>query len=167
MKPSFWADAKIADLAEPTRLFYIGLWMVADDAGWFRWDVREVARDLYGYEQPRRREARAERMFMELAVASRVILHPCGHAEVPHLPEHQRLSGATKQVKTNLNDHLRRCLDSGTPDNPRTSPHVPGTERIGTGTRNGNVEERLGTDSAGATELSEFRARVPRPVVVA
>ena len=155
VKPSFWADAKIADLAEPTRLFYVGLWMVADDAGWFRWDVREVARDLYGYESPRRREARSGRMLDELVVAGRVILHPCGHAEVPHLPEHQRLSGATKQVKTVLNDHLRKCLSSQPPADPRTSPQVPGTERIGT-ERIRNVEERNGT-------VSEFRLKVERP----
>jgi hypothetical protein len=36
VKPAFWADSRLAELPERTRLFYIGLWMIADDAGWLR-----------------------------------------------------------------------------------------------------------------------------------
>ena len=147
VKPSFWADAKIADLAEPTRLFYVGLWMVADDAGWFRWDVREVARDLYGYESPRRREVRSERMFNELVTAGRVVLHPCNCLHIPHLVDHQKIGGNRSlivrdkhQVHTRMDESARNVrVSNGT---------------VGNG--NGGLDEN---------GLTEFRARVPRPVV--
>ena len=47
VKPAFWTDARIAALPAPARLFYIGLWMVADDAGWLRWDPSQIANELY------------------------------------------------------------------------------------------------------------------------
>ena len=57
VKPSFFKDPLMAELTPPVRLFYVGLWMLADDAGWFRWDVAEVGNELYGYE-PRGRISR-------------------------------------------------------------------------------------------------------------
>jgi hypothetical protein len=132
IKPAFWADAKIADLSEGTRLFYIGLWGYADDAGWLRWDPREVSRELYGYEQPRHREARSSRMFAELVAAKRVFLHDCGHAELPRLTEHQHLAGTTRQVKTIYNEHTK-CLSRQSPQlpaEPREAPLFPAPVRL-------------------------------------
>ena len=165
VKPAFWSDSHISDLAEPTRLFYIGLWMIADDAGWLRWDAREVGNELYGYETVRRREPKVQRMLDELVAHERVVLYPCGHVLVPHLADHQHLAGATKQVKTVLNDHMKHCV-GGTlppiPAEPRTSPNVPATGSIGKG-RLGKV--RLGDvrASANGEEPTEFALRVPRP----
>jgi hypothetical protein len=126
VKPSFWGDSRLATMPERTRLFYIGLWMLADDGGWLRWDPVEAGRDLYGYEPRRSREKRVEAMFGELADAGRVVLYPCGHAHVPRLGEHQRLSGATKQVRSVEREH------SLCPAVSRDNPHSParnGTER--------------------------------------
>ena len=66
VKPSFWSDSVLARLPERSRLFYIGLWMIADDAGWFRADVPEIANELYGYEPARRREDRVSLMLAGL-----------------------------------------------------------------------------------------------------
>lgn len=137
VKPAFWADSKMAELPEGTRLFYIGLWMLADDAGWLRWDAAEVAHELYGYETRKRRERRVGSMFEQLVTAKRVTLLDCGHAIVPHLAEHQRLAGQTRQVKTVENEHLKECL-TPKPAPPRDSPQVPDVPRLG--------KERLGTD---------------------
>lgn len=144
MKPAFWSDALIAELPEPTRLFYIGLWMIADDAGWLRWDAVEAARDLYGYESRGRREKRVVVMFESLTEAGRVVLHDCGHAEIPRFTDHQRLSGPTKQVQTTLNEHLRTCV-SHSPAGSRGSPQPPADPRP---ERNGKEQER-GTERSG------------------
>jgi hypothetical protein len=170
VKPAFWSDAKVAELSERTRLFYIGLWMIADDAGWLRWDASEVARDLYGYESRPRRERRATAMFDELVAAERVVVHPCGHAVVPTMPGHQRLAGSTKQVTSVLNEHLRE-VSRGSPQVPAGSrlARAGGQERSGTDVvRNG--QERSGQSTAHAQdgarldEPTEFQRRVPRPV---
>lgn len=175
IKPSFWSDSKMSDLGEPTRLFFIGLWGIADDAGWFRWDTREVAHELYGYDSVRRRESRVDRMVSELATAGCVVLHPCGHVEVPKLPMHQHLGGQTRRVQTAFNEHLKECVASVS----RTSPQIPAETRepaqIPALVRNGkgrerveerNGQERLGNAGASANEEepTEFRSRVPRPV---
>jgi hypothetical protein len=148
VKPSFWSDAHISDLHEPTRLFYIGLWMLADDAGWIRWDTREVAHELYGYESVRRRESKVDSMLAELLEHGRVRQYDCGHVEVPTLSQHQRLAGATKQVKTVLADHQKRCL-SPIPAAPRTSPQSLATER--------NGKERLGTVRNGSARGARIK----------
>lgn len=145
IKPSFWSDSHISDLAVPTRLFYIGTWMLADDAGFIRWDTREVAAALYGYEPVRHREARVTRMLAELVAAGRLVDHGCGHVEVPTLTAHQHLSGLTKQVKTAYNEHRSQCFPQS-PAVPRDVPQVPAPVRLGI--RLGSV--RL--DSADAKE---------------
>lgn len=169
MKPAFWSDAKVAELSERTRLFYIGLWMIADDAGWFRWDASEVARDLYGYESRSTREKRASRMFEELIEAKRVILHPCGHALIPRMADHQHLAGSTKRVISVFNEHLRET--STAPQSPaetRGNPQSPAPVRLGK-ERVGEGQERLGQstartpDGARLEEPTEFQRRVPRP----
>lgn len=135
VKPAFWSDAILAELPDATRLFYVGLWMVADDAGWLRWNAVEVSRDLYGYETRRRRERRVTEMFTALVAASRVVLHPCGHAEVPKLVGHQHLSAPAKQVRSAFNEHLRECVSRG-PADTRDDPRMPADAR------NGNGKER-------------------------
>jgi hypothetical protein len=79
-------------------------------------------------------------MFDQLREAGRVVLHPCGHAEVPKLGEHQHLAGVQKQVRSAFNEHLRACV-SPSPAETRGNPHVPEVPRLGKG--NGNGRERV------------------------
>lgn len=146
IKPAFWHDSVLARLPEATRLFYVGLWMVADDAGWFRWDPAEVANDLYGYDSRSRRESKVETMMAGLVETGRVILEPCGHGYVPRLSEHQHLAAATKQVRTVENEHLRKCVSRPhpqTPEETRGDPQTPATVMGGKG-RVRNGQERVG-----------------------
>lgn len=134
IKPAFWHDSRLARLPEATRLFYVGLWMVADDAGWFRWDPAEVANDLYGYDRRDRREAKVETMMAGLIECGRVSLAPCGHGYIPKLVEHQHLAGFTKQVRTVENEHLKECISrpsSLTPADTRDIPRMPEDSRPG------------------------------------
>jgi len=121
VKPAFWADARIAALPAPARLFYIGLWMTADDAGWLRWDPSQIANELYGYESRKRRERDVCAFLALLVEAKRVVVHDCGHVEIPTMVAHQHLSVASKQVRTIWREHSE-CPrpPAGTRDDPPT-----------------------------------------------
>lgn len=171
VKPAFWSDSRLAELPEATRLFYVGLWMIADDAGWFRWDPVEVSRDLYGYEGRAKRERRTTRMFDQLVAVERVAIYPCGHAQVPRLTSHQHLAGPLKQVQTAFNTHLKECV-SKPPATPREVPPFPVETSLGKVSDgqvmegNGTVREGQSTarapDGARLEGESDFQLRVPR-----
>lgn len=93
VKPDFWGDHVISALPIGARLFYIGLWMEADDAGWLKWRPVEIAAVLFPYQGRVSRERQVRDWFALLQDAGRVILHPCGHAVIPTLGSHQRLGG--------------------------------------------------------------------------
>lgn len=161
VKPSFWSDVRMADLPAPVRLFYIGLWMQADDAGWLRWDVPQIAAELYGFESRGRRERNVAAFGDALEAAGRIARLDCGHAVIETMVGHQRLSSHTKQVLTVAREH-DECVS---PAHPRGSPQVPaetrtsppGKELVRTEERvngNGKGTERLGTGSAGARAAS-------------
>ena len=154
VKPAFWTDARIAALPPAARLFYIGLWMEADDAGWLRWDCSQIANELYGYESRRRRERDVEAFLALLVAAERVIVHPCGHVEIPRLTTHQHLSVTSKQVRTIQREHAV-CQDAPQePAEPRGNPPLPSRKGKGeghvNGGGNGTVGEGHGKGSAPA-----------------
>ena len=43
IKPDYWRDEVIAAMPDSVARFYIGIWQEADDAGWLRWNVPEIA----------------------------------------------------------------------------------------------------------------------------
>jgi hypothetical protein len=162
VKPSFFKDARMAELPAPVRLTYIGLWMLADDAGYYRWDVAEAGLELYGYESRTKRERDVAKHLEALVKAGRVTDLGCGHVLIPTLTDHQRFGGPTKRVTTYQREHAD-C--PRIPATPRDSPPIPdtvrnGTERYGDGTeRSGTVDARKRDDE---TE-SDFKARVGIP----
>jgi hypothetical protein len=164
VKPGFWTDSTIAELPAPVRLFYIGLWMLADDGGYLRWDVPQIANELYGYESRRRRERDVNAFVAHLETAMRLIRFDCGHAYIPTLVEHQRMGGETKRVLTVTREHST-C--PRLPADARDSPLIPTTVRNGR-ERVGNGKERNGTPRAGEPDgpRSEFEEKVPRLVAL-
>lgn len=109
VKPAFWSDDPCSHLSDGARLFYIGLWMLADDAGWLEWNVAEIGGELYRYKGKAMRERLVERYADELTRlnGSRLVRHDCGHAFLTHLTEHQRFGGKT--VHTVEFAHFRDC----------------------------------------------------------
>lgn len=93
MRPEFFSDPVVSRLSVAARLTYIGLWCVADDAGWLGWDVDHVGALLYPYESGRVRTKRVERAGAELVEAARMVLYPCGCALIPRLEDHQKIGG--------------------------------------------------------------------------
>jgi hypothetical protein len=167
VKPDFWLDEKMAALTYGARLCYIGLWCAADDAGYLEWNIHRIGAELFPHQTVKRREASIAGWGKELTDSGRLVVLECGHAVIPTLPEHQRLSGPTKRVTTIERKHLSGDCPA-LPAHPRTSPHIPDTERNGIGTvRNG--KERNGSARARGVETTtgetEFQRLVPRPAV--
>lgn len=154
VKPAFWSDAVVSALPAPARLFYIGLWMVADDAGWLRWDPVQIANELYGYESRKRRERDVETFLALLVTANRVVVHDCGHAEIPKLVTHQHLSIVSKQVRTIQREHADCRASRGMPEETRGDPPTPAETREspagkGKGKGNGKVKGNGDGDGGG------------------
>ena len=53
IRPSYWTDDDLhCRLTADIREFYIGLWMLSDDAGYIAWDAERVGAELYPYRSP-------------------------------------------------------------------------------------------------------------------
>lgn len=150
IKPDFWKDAKMADLSEGARLFYVGTWQLCDDAGWMRWDVAGIAAELYPFESRKARENRVERHAAALVSLGRLHLHDCGHAQVPKMPTHQHLAGTTRRVLSVAQEHSK-CLEPAT---PRDSPRLPAPVSIGS-VRDVSVSNHAREDAPKARHLRQ------------
>jgi hypothetical protein len=134
LKPTYFLDKTLwTKCRAETREFYQGLWLIADDAGWFEWDVASIATELYRFVGVAKRERDVERHAAILQALQpdepHLILHPCGHAEVPKMPQHQRITDS-KKVRSDFDRHRSdRCpaFPRGTPRNPADA--LPGKER--------------------------------------
>jgi len=151
VKPEFWRDSKLAGLSARVRLTYIGLWMIADDAGWLRADIAELGVDLWPYEEREQREEAMESAMADLESSGRLMRFPCGHAFLPTLTKHQRLASPEKRVTTVEREH-RIC------DSPRIPAEIRGEQQTlhDAPTRNGTVrngKERIGTGGEGGIGL--------------
>lgn len=164
IKPDYWRDRLLATLSADVREFYIGLWMQSDDSGWMRWEVGELGADLYPYRPVAKRERSIAEWAAELVKAGRIVIHECGHAEIPNLVRHQRLSGAAKQVHTHKREHEIRCspripADSRGAESTETSssgpsPQLPADSRAAPliPARKGTVRKGTEGDVGGTTE---------------
>lgn len=181
IKPSWFLDKELRrGVNADAREFYVGLWMIADDAGWFTWDVERIAAELYPYETTNRREKNVWRWSQALALLNEQSPHlrvyTCGHAQVPKMPAHQRIAG--KQAVTTRDKHHLECRNADSYMWLTVATH-PGEPTLATDSRNrlrkevgkevGNGTERNGTPSrARAPEgaaRSEWQSRVPREKV--
>ena len=137
IKPDYWRDELVASLPDSVSRFYIGMWQVADDAGWLRWNIPEIALDLYGYQPRQRRERWVEERGQALSDIGRLRFFDCGHAYLPTLTKHQKFGG--RPVYTVRDAHARDCAP------PRAdAPHGIG--------KVGNGKEREGSDVSPSTD---------------
>lgn len=89
IRPSYWTDSDLhTRLSADQREFYIGLWMLADDAGFVSWDLDRVGAELYPYRSPSWRRTHLPKWLAVLESHVRVLA--CGkHVVIPSLPRHQ------------------------------------------------------------------------------
>lgn len=150
IKPEFFRDREMAALSADQREFYIGLWLEADDSGFFRWDVPQIAADLYPFRGVATRERQCVRWGDMLAGMGKIERFGCGHAWLPTFTRHQHFSGATKQVHTFRNEHAR--CDPPIPAGTRESPPLPAS--IGKGSKG------KGTGGVGGEEIDALRLAI-------
>lgn len=109
IRPSFFADERMAALTDRVRLFYIGLWTLTDDAGFFEWMPSEIGAELYRYLPNGRRTKLVTDALDVLKGNGRVVHLDClEHGLVPTIPEH-RIKGG-EQSFTLRKRHELRCL---------------------------------------------------------
>lgn len=141
VRPEFWTDPIVGRLPYPVRLFYIGLWNVADDAGWMAWRPAEIGALLYPYQTPTARERALCAWADVLVKAGRLVIHECGCAQVPTLPRHQRIGGNQSFTQRDKHDrHRASGSTNGVPVPPITDLY--GQVRGSSPVTLGNVEER-------------------------
>jgi hypothetical protein len=137
----------VSALPDAVRLFYIGTWQLADDGGWFDWNVSEIGLQLYGYHSRSRRERWVRERGQVLVDTKRLVIHDCGHAFVQNLAKHQKFGG--RPVYTTRDAHARRCA-------PLRADAPHGRERVEVG--NGTVGKGI-TDQNFETALARARAK--------
>ena len=126
VKPKYWRDERLADLSDTVRLVYIALWMEADDAGWFRENAAEIAAEVFPFSARASREKKVTTSLDALRLHGRIVSHPCGHAFIPKMTEHQRFSAPDKRVYSVSRQH-EKCPSTVTPAGTRGSPRFPAT----------------------------------------
>jgi hypothetical protein len=93
LRPEFFTDPVTGHLPPAVQVTYIGLWCVADDAGWLDWDVPQIGALLYPYKSVRAREAVIAKAAVALVEVGRLRVLECGCARIPTLSAHQRIGG--------------------------------------------------------------------------
>jgi hypothetical protein len=159
IKPEFFSDSDMAQLPYAVRLFYIGLWCVADDAGWIEWRPERIAHDLFGYEARARREKHVAEWSAALVKSEHLKLLDCGCAVIPSLPRHQRVTG--KQNFRYRDAHGKHTVSGRS----AVGKQSIAPERSGSGSGNGterNVVVSAQAREGENEETTEFRSRVPR-----
>ena len=149
IKPTYWLDKDLQTrMRADAREFYIGLWMLADDAGWLEWDVTRVGAELYPYRSSAARErfvATAAAALQALCPADpHLVIEDCGHARVPKIVEHQKFGG--RPVYTVRDAHARGCARMRA--DARPGRVGDGRERNGIGTV-GDARESANDDERG------------------
>ena len=177
IKPSWFLDKPLRKgTTADCREFYIGLWMLADDAGYLVWDVERIGAELYPFDPIAKRERNVakwadilERLDPDDA---HLVVWDCGHARVPKMPGHQRIAGTQAHgvKKAHLGDpeklvrpereacerarsrvSLRVATEGVATDSPGREP---GRERNGM-ERNGSAGARAPEGAAPAPSLKD------------
>lgn len=128
IRPDYWSDDTLGHLSDQVRLFYIGLWCVADDAGWLEWRPAQLGATLYPYKRVAERERSIVGFGLALVAAGRLVIHPCGCGFIPTFAKHQRLGGNPSfQYRDKHRHHVAADVESGRVHTG--SPEVRGGKR--------------------------------------
>lgn len=148
IRPEFFADETLAGVSDSVRLFYIGLWTLCDDAGYFEHRPRQIAAALYPYQGPGRRERTTTEALAKLIGLARVRILDCGiHGTVPTLPRHGA-KGGTKS-ETYASRHRTTCLSVHAPTLVRTPDVRTSSDESSSVSGSGSGSESV-SESAGA-----------------
>lgn len=139
IRPEFFADETLSAVSDTVRLFYVGLWTLCDDAGWFEARPRQIAAELYPYRRPLSREQTTVASLEKLVELGRVRLLDCGlHGIVPTLPRHGAKGG--NKSETYFARHRGGCVRTGS-EQVRTPSTYKSSSVLGSDSVDGSESE--------------------------
>lgn len=167
IRPAYWTDADLhIRLSATVREFYIGLWMLADDAGYVAWDVTRVGAELYPFRPQTWRTRQLPKMLAQLGPRHARLLDCGQHVVVPNLAKFQAPPRPSYPVQRAHDACMRaQVAPAGT---KWAQVDAGGTSTV----REGKGKEVEGVSIAGARASgappavdasSEFQRLVPRP----
>lgn len=168
IRPAYWTDADLhLRLTPEVREFYIGLWMMADDAGYVAWDVTRVGAELYPFKTQAWRTRRMPEMLAALGPGHARLL-ACGkHVVVPNLARYQSPPRPSYPVQRAHDTGCPRQVAPPASSLPQVAAGGTSTGREVEGREGKGMEvgarARASSSESGAPFESEFRQRVPRP----
>jgi hypothetical protein len=178
IRPEFFTDPVTAHLPPVVRLTYIGLWCVADDAGYLVWDVAQIGALLSPYMSVRGREKLVTSAGDVLADKGRLVFYECGCALLPKLANHQKIGGNKSfpirdlhRVHTSTDTWKaahRRAKDDSAPFYTDFQEVHTSTDLSDRNVTVGNVTVGNGNSARKRDEdgSSEFQEKVPRLVAL-
>jgi hypothetical protein len=164
IRPAYWTDADLhTRLTAEQREFYIGLWMLADDAGYVAWDLNRVGAELYPFRSLAWRSKRLPEWVALLAPHVKTL--DCGrHLLVPKLDQYQKPPRPSFQERTAHERCVRQMAADGTTwGQVVPAQEVEGVEGKGKGLERARTREN---DKPRADEETPFSRRLPRSVAL-
>ena len=108
LRPELLTDETLGTLPDALVLFYLKLWLLCDDEGYFEWRPRQIAATLYPYRGERLRTHQVSGWLDDLVLHRRVSVLVCGeHAVVPTIPTYRIRGG--NQAHTVKSKHDSKC----------------------------------------------------------
>lgn len=155
IRPEFFADELMAGSSIPTRLVYIGLWTLCDDAGYFERKPRQIAASLFPYDSLLRRQKVVDKALDELAELDRIRYLTCGfHGQVPTLPKHGAKGG--NKAETIRSRHMTLCV--------RTEASSVRTSEVQTSTYESSSGSGSGSGGGSVSEDAQAREEPGEPL---
>ena len=151
IRPGFWTDADLSSMPAETRLFYVGLWMSADDAGYVAWDVDRIGAELYPFRSMSWRRRQMPLMLEALTPQHVRILTCERHLVIPNLEKYQHAPRPSYQHRSEHERCARHVLARAS-----TDEHVPARPK---GKERKEEKEEKG-DTAASGAASPFRDRM-------
>ena len=105
----YWSDSDLfLRLDAERRELYVGLWMLADDAGWLPRDVPAIAAALFRYEDRAPREAKVRGGLDRLRDLGKVESLRCGCLHLPAVERYPRAGKKTNEHALKHRTHSNR-----------------------------------------------------------
>lgn len=152
----YWTDSDLfLRLTAEEREAYIGLWMLADDAGWLPWDVPAIGSALYHYVDRKPREALVRQIVTKLSRIGKVERHKCC-IYLPAVARYPRAGKKNTDHAVAHRTHSKRFKSLRQPDSngiqtdsnpsPVVLPSLPDVapERAPEGASGGSLKDKVG-----------------------
>lgn len=157
LRPELLTDEMLGGLPDGLVLFYVKLWLLTDDDGYFEFRPGQIAATLYPYRSAGLRMRQVDGWLTRLADLDRVTLLECGlHAVIPTIVRH-RIKGGNMTFQYRLAHE-----QEGESPPVRTGTDGPDSGQVQTGTDESlsdSVRESLRESESGSAAVARSRTR--------